>query len=94
MRIQEGGLSLLPPDLPNETDRSRYRLQVKDDLSLIELCIKQYRVHPEHRFLSLTRIRYASGLYSLNKSDILWVDRQIHVLTAFKLYIDPGITHK
>ncbi|KAL8126457.1 hypothetical protein AgCh_013662 [Apium graveolens] len=92
-KSQEGGLSLFPSDLQNETDRSQYRvgstlylelhgvnsqnvkgagvihipdlhLRKEDDLSLMEMCIKQYNVPPELRYLLLTRIRYAHSFRS------------------------------
>lgn len=39
-------------------------LRKEDDLSLLKLLIEQYNVPPEHRFLLLTRIRYAHAFRS------------------------------
>jgi E3 ubiquitin-protein ligase HUWE1 len=39
-------------------------LRKEDDLSLMKSCIEQYNVPPEHRFLLLTRIRYAHAFRS------------------------------
>ncbi|WOG91550.1 hypothetical protein DCAR_0310799 [Daucus carota subsp. sativus] len=117
-KTQEGGLSLFPPDLQNETDRSQYRvgstlyfelhgvnsqnvkgssvinipdlhLRMEDDLSLLELCIKQYRVPPELRFLLLTRIRYA---HSLRSSRISKLYSRICLL-AFGVLVQASDSH-
>lgn len=126
-KAQEGGLSLFPSDVQNETDKSQYRvgstlylelhgvnsqnvegsdkgtsssgssvihipdlhLRKEDDLSLMELCIKQYNVPPEHRFLLLTRIRYA---HSFRSSRICRLYSRICLL-AFIVLVQASDSH-
>ncbi|KAL8096331.1 hypothetical protein AgCh_037334 [Apium graveolens] len=126
-KTQEGGLSLFPSDVQNETDKSQYRvgstlylelhgvssqnvsgsdkgasssgssvihipdlhLRKEDDLSLLEMCIKQYNVPQEHRFLLLTRIRYA---HSFRSSRICRLYNRICLL-AFIVLVQASDSH-
>ncbi|KAK1393002.1 E3 ubiquitin-protein ligase UPL1 [Heracleum sosnowskyi] len=117
-KSEEGGFSLFPSDVQNETDRSQYRvgstlylelhgvnsqnvkgssvihipdlhLRKEDDLSLMEMCIKQYNVPPELRYLLLTRIRYA---HSFRSSRICKLYSRICLL-AFGVLVQAGDSH-